>query len=211
MEINFFSILTLILLVVWIVQALFIVFKQKKFTWKSILNFIASACLIVGALGVFGTDLSANAGLAFSKSFEWPIGSTSGAVELSDGMMIVPYEPAGRVQVYNQSLEFQRGWHIDAGGGVLKLVPADENSFYVYTLRNGMKYQYDTNGSLLSSEQYSESFSEVISPTINVSIPTPFYLMVFTNPLYSWVVGLIGFLLLLVTGEAFTKVAKPVE
>ncbi len=211
MEINFFSILTLMLLAVWIVQALFIVFTQKKFTWKSMLNFIASACLIVGALGVFGTDLSANAGLGFSNSFEWPIGSASGAIKLSDGTIIVPHKPAGRIQVYNQSLEFQHGWHIDAGGGVFKLVPADDNSFHVYTLRNGMKYLYDTNGSLLSSEQYSGSYSEVTSPTINVSIPTPFYLMVFTNPLYSWVVGLIGLLLLFITGEAFTKTAKTVE
>jgi hypothetical protein len=211
MEINFFSVLTLLLLAVWIIQALFIVFTQKKFSWRSVLNFVASACMIVGALGVFGTDLSANAGLGFSKSFEWPIGSASGAVKLSDGTIIVPHGPTGRIQVYNQDLEFQRGWHIDAGGGVFKLVPADENSFYIYTLRNGMEYQYDADGSLLSSEQYTGSYSEVISPAFSVSIPTPFYLMVFTNPLYSWVVGLIGLLLILITGEAFTKAAKPAE
>ena len=205
MEINFFSTITLVMLAVWILLALRIVLTQRKFTWKSILNFIASACLIIGAVGIFGSDLTAYARGSFSKSFEWPIGSTNTAIELANGTIVVPLEPTGRIQVYDPSLEFQRGWHIDAGGGVFKLVPADGDTFYVYTARNAMKYLYDTNGVLQSSEEHSGSYADVISQTINVSIPTPFYLLIFTKPTYSWIVGLMGLLLLFITGEAFTK------
>ena len=193
------------MLAVWIILALRIVLSQRKFTWKSMLNFIASACLIIGALGIFGSDLSAYARGSISKSFEWPIGNVSNAIELSDGTIVVPLEPTGRIQVYGPSLEFQRSWHVDADGGTFKLVPADDSSFYVYAARNGMKYLYEINGTLLSSEEHSESYSDVISQTISVSIPTPFYLLIFTKPIYSWVVGLMGLLLLFITGEAFTK------
>ena len=205
MEINFHSILTLTMLAVFIVLAIRIALAQKIFTWKSTLNFIASACLIIGALGIFGSDLTAYTRGSFSKSFEWPIGNVNYAIELSDGTIVIPLKPTGRIQVYDPALEFQRGWHIDAGGGTFKLVPADDSSFYVYTARNAMKYLYDTNGVLQSSEEYSGSYADVISQTIQVSIPTPFYLLIFTKPTYSWIVGLMGLLLLFITGEAFTK------
>jgi hypothetical protein len=207
MEINFFSIITLIMLAAWIIQALRVALTQKKFTRKSILNFLASACLIIGAVGVFGSDLIATAGIDLPKSFEWPVGSTNNAIKLPDGTIVVPLEQTARIQVYEPSLEFQRGWHIDAGGGVFKLVPDSGDSFYIYTFKNSMKYLYDTSGSLLSSEEYSESYAEVNSQTINVSIPTPFYLWIFTNSVFSWIVGLIGLLLLIVTGEAISKKA----
>lgn len=205
MDISFPSIITLIVLAGWIIYALAIAFSQRKFTWITIINIFASTCLVVGALGFLGLMLSADTGLGLPNSFEWPIGNAGGALELSDGTVIIPHEPSGRIQVYNQSLEFQLGWHINASGGDFKLIPASGNLFYVYTVRNDMKYLYDTNGSLLMSERYYGSYPDETSLTINVSIPTPFYLLVFAYPFASFSVAMIGILILLITRRARVK------
>lgn len=135
MELNFFSILILIMLAVWVIQAIRLVFSQKGFTWKSILNFLASACLIIGAVGFFGSALSSTAGLGSSQSFEWPIGKTDEALKYPDGNIVVPHEPSGRVQVYDQSLQFVRGWSVKASGGSFKLYPAENSTLYIHRTR----------------------------------------------------------------------------
>ncbi len=202
MELNFFSTLILIMLGVWIIQALRLAFSQKEFTWKSALNFIASACLIVGAVGFFGSALSATAGLGTSPSFEWPIGSTDKALEYPNGNIVVPHEPSGRVQIYDKSLQFIRGWSVKASGGSFKLFPAENSTFYMFTARGDMKYHYDLNGKLLSSEKYSGSYPADSTELVSISIPTPLYLQVFTHPFASWFVAAFGMFLLFITGEA---------
>jgi hypothetical protein len=205
MKLNFISILILLILAVWIIQAIKIVFSQKGFTWKSGLNFLASACLIIGAVGFFGSALSATTTLGPSQSFEWPIGNTDAALKCQDGTIVVPHEPSGRVQIYDQSLQFIRGWSVSASGGSFKLFPANDSTFFIYTARGNMKYHYDLNGNLLSSQKYSGSYPKDSPETVSVSIPTPFYLQVFTHPFASWFVAVFGMLLLFITGEARKK------
>jgi hypothetical protein len=202
MQLNFFSLLTLIMLAVWIIQSVRIVLSQKGFTMKTILNFIASACLIIGAVGFFGSALSSSGSLGALQSFEWPIGSTNAALRYPDGRIVVPHEPSGRVQVYDRSLHFIRGWSVNAGGGLFKLFPAQKNTFYIFTARGNKKFHYDLNGNMLSSQRYSDSeWSKNSSELVSVSIPTPFYLWVFTHPFASWFVGVFGMFLLHKTGE----------
>lgn len=193
------------MLAVWIIQAVRLAFSQKGFTWKTVLNFLASACLIVGAVGFFGLALSATAGLGLSKSFEWPIGNTDSALKYFDGSIVVPHEPSGRVQIYDQSLQFVRGWPVSAGGGSFTLFPAEESTFYIFTARGGMKYHYDLNGHLISSQKYSGSYPKDSPQLVSVSIPTSVYLQVFTHPFASWFVAALGMLLLFITGEVRGK------
>jgi len=204
MKLNFFTIVILMMLLVWIAQAVRIAFPQKSFTAKAILNFVASAFLVVGATGFFGSALSATGGLNWlPESFEWPVGSAQGALAKPDGTIIVPHEPSGRIQIYDGDLSFQRGWFIDAHGGAFRLSPADGNTFYVFTARGNHKYLYDVHGSLLSCGTYpGGDYSKAEHTGEVVDIPTPFYLMVFVHPLASWLVAAIGMVLLFLTGEA---------
>ncbi|WP_148212636.1 hypothetical protein [Hahella chejuensis] len=195
MELNFSSIIILVLLTAVIAQAISIVFSQKGFTWKTILNFLASACVIVGAVGFFGPALSSISGLGASQSFEWPIGNTDKALEYPDGYLVVPHEPSGRVQLYNHSLQFIRGWQVKASGGPFKLFPAEDSTFYIFTARSRMKYHYDLDGNLLSSQKYTGPYPKDSVDLVSASIPTPIYLQAFTHPRTAWFVAVIGALL----------------
>jgi hypothetical protein len=193
MKLNFSSILTLAMLAVFTIAAGRIVLSQKGFNRKSILNLIASACIIIGAMGFFGTSLSSS--LDGFISFEWPVGSTSAALVYPDGSIVVPHEPSGRVQIYDRSFHFIRGWSVNAGGGSFKLFPAKKNTFYLFTARRNQKFHYDLNGNILSAQNYSGSYPEDSPRLVRVSIPTPFYLWIFTHPIVSWFVGGFGILL----------------
>lgn len=192
------------MLLVWIVQAARIALSQRHyFTWKAILNFVASGCLVIGATGFFGSALSATGGLKWlPESFEWPIGIASGVLTTPDGSVIVPHIPSGRIQIYNKDLSFRKGWFVDAGGGTFKILPSDGKDFYVITARGNHKYLYSINGCLLSHEIYQAGgYSRIPRTGGSVLIPTPFCLMVFVHPFASWVVAAIGMLLLFLTGE----------
>ncbi len=206
---KYHTILILICLLVWIVQAVRIVCSQKKLTWKSGVNFLASGCIVVGAFGFFGSALSAAGALNWlPSSFEWPVGEAKGALKRADGFLVVPHIPSGRIQIYNGDLEFQRGWYVQASGGKFKLAPINHETFYVYTTRGNKTLVYDIYGSLLPSEKYEKGTqSRLTKARVNVEIPTPLYLKVFVHPLASWIVAAVGMLLLFSTG-AFRK-TKP--
>lgn len=203
MEFNFFSILILMMLAVWIFQASKIALSQKKLNWKAAVNFFASACLVVGAVGFFGSALSSTVGFGKSESFEWPIGKTDSALIFPSGHIVVPHDPSGRVQVYDKGLNFLRGWSISAGGGVFQLHPAyppDGATFFVYTARGDMKFHYDLKGNLISSKKYNGSYPKKSIHASSVSVPTPLYLLVFTHPFASWFVAALGMALLYFMG-----------
>jgi hypothetical protein len=193
MKLNFSSILTLAMLAVFIITAARSVLSQKGFNRKSILNFLASVCIIIGAMGFFVPSLSSS--LDGLISFDWPVGSTSTALRYPDGSIVVPHEAYGRVQIYDRSLHFIRGWSVNARGGSFKLFPAERNTFYLFSARGNQKFHYDLNGNILSSQNYSGSYPENSSSLVRVSIPTPFYLLTFTHPIASWFVLAFGILL----------------
>lgn len=192
MDFNFFSIFILVIFILWMVQVFNILFKQKSLSKRTLFNYIAATFLAIGAVGFFGSALSATAGRGKSETFEWPIGSAEGALELKDGTYIVPHTESGRIQVYSQSLDFIIGWYVKAGGGTYRLIPNDGNTFYVYTARGNMKYLYNTKGELLSSERYTDNYPKESPEAIKVWIPTPFYLLIFSSPFYPWLIGVIG-------------------
>jgi len=73
---------------------------------------------------------------------------------------------------------------------------------YIFTARGDLKYHYDLNGKLLSSQKYTGAYPKDSPELVSVSIPTPVYLQVFTHPFASWFVAAFGMFLLFITGEA---------
>lgn len=204
MNLDPITLLVALMLLFWIVQALRIALSQKKFTWKTSLNMIASFCLIIGAVGFFGTFLS----MKLPNSFEWPIGHSDDAIIMDDGTAIVPHEPSGRVQIYNESLVFQRSWVVIGGGGPFKLTSGPENNFYVHSSRTDHTYLYDLKGNVLSSKKLSRGeYSKISSSMSSVEIPTPTYLKLFVSPVGPWLIAGFGMFLLFLTGVGRAKTA----
>lgn len=194
MQVLFITVI-LFIFIVWVIQAVLLSLSQKSFGVTSVLNYIASACLIIGITGFLAPALLIVSKIEFSESFEWPVGNTRSALQHSSGIYIVPHEPSGRVQLYDNSLKFLRGWQIEANGGSFNLNISDDNSFYIYTARGDMKYHFDLQGKLLSSEKHLERYPNNRSHLLDVAIPTPAYLWVFTNPFKAWIVAVLGIIL----------------
>ncbi|MHC4118414.1 MAG: hypothetical protein ACYSWO_13010 [Planctomycetota bacterium] len=198
MKLNFSTLITALLLAVWIAQAIRIALSETAFTWKAGLNFLTSACLTIGALGFFGASLSATGGLDWlPDTFEWPVGNADNVLITNDGTYIVPHPESGRIQIYNADLEFQRGWPIKSNGGEFKLSPSANGEFDVYVARSDHKYHYDIYGKLLSTGIYeSGEYAKIPDYGENFKIPTPVYLYVFTHPFASLFVAAMGIFLL---------------
>ena len=191
---NLNTILATTMLAVLILLAIGFALSQRGFTWKTGLTCFGSACWITAALGFFGPFIASAGGLSWLPStFEWPIGSASNVLVTSDGAHIVPHVPSGRVQIYDKHLGFQRGWFVESHGAGFKLAPDGDERVCVYFARSYVKRHYDLYGKRISSEPYlPRIYSRVADMGRRVRIPTPFYLLVFAHPLISWVVLVIG-------------------
>ena len=184
------------MLAVWVVQAIRFAFAERDSKRGLVLRFVASACLLAGALGFFGSALSSLGGLNFlPPSFEWPNYGSDAALKLPDGQFVVPHTATGRIQVYDLDLSFVRGWTIDADGGVFALAPSQDNRFFAYTARGNKRIEYDVSGNLLSSEYYRGPYPRKNDSHLNIELKVSPILWPFTNPIAAWLLGIVGLLL----------------
>jgi len=155
---------------------------------------LAGIFVIVGALGFFGSFLSAAGGLNWlPPSFEWPVGLASGVVSTKDHFFVVPHTPSGRVQVYDRHWKFVRGWHVDADGGTFQLKTSEAGRVEVITARGQWHYVFDLSGNLLSKQNYSPaSYSFLEKEGQSQLVPTAPWLWVLSNPSYAWLSGAAG-------------------
>jgi hypothetical protein len=192
-----FSIILLVLILgAWIIFGLTSFGAAQKETGLSrLIKSLAAILLIVGALGFFGSGLSATGGLNWlPQSFEWPVGTVSGVVSTPDHFFAVPLTAPGRVQIYDSDWKFIRGWHVDAGGGTFKLKVGGTNQLEVITARGQWHYVFNLNGGLQSREHYTTgAYSAFSSEGKSYTVPTAPWLWVFTGPFYSWLCAMAGF------------------
>jgi hypothetical protein len=187
-------------------------FSSKRQTgYKRWLVLVASALLVVGGIGFFGSALSAVGGLNWlPDSFEWPVGYASGIISTQNGLHVVPHTPSGRIQVYDSDWTFIRGWHVDAGGGTFKLAASADSRIDVFTARGEWHYVFSSEGELLSKRTYSPAaYSSFPDEGTSLVVPTPPWLLVFSHPLASWGVAAIGMGILLVADRTRKKRVTP--
>jgi len=204
-----FLVIIILFFIAFTLRGLLELFMQKDWGWKSNVNRFAGFCLIISALGFFGTAFFSVSDFKTAK-FEWPIGITFSAYPHQSGNYIVLHKPSGRLQVYDKSLNYMHGWGINAHTGSFNLVPSDGGTFDIYTARGEMKYRYDISGQLLSSEKHSGQYPSNREHLQALNIPTPFYLWVFTNPFKAWFVGVMAIIMLIVTSRAERKKSQTI-
>jgi len=174
---------------------------------KRWLTGLAGIFVIVGALGFFGSFISASGGLNWlPPSFEWPVGRATGVVSTKDHFFVVPHTPSGRVQVYDRNWKFVRGWHVDAGGGTFQLKTSETGQVEVITSRGEWHYIFDLSGKLLSKQHYSPvSYAALEKEGQSHLVPTAPWLWVFSSPFYSWLSAIAGLGLFIAVGKLSRK------
>ena len=177
---------------VWLFLAgLGIVRQVKRGGRVNWLVVISGLFLIVGAGGFFAAGLSATGVLTLPESFEWPSGYVRGVVQTQDGKYVVPHIPAGRVQLYDSQWHFIRGWQVDASGGDFTVASLPNGEIVVFTARGHQRLSFTENGRLTLATTLPESFVRP-EPGQSMVVPTSPLLWIFSSPLLSWGIALIG-------------------
>lgn len=182
-----------------------IAYRSKAYTGKKRwLTTAGGICLAVGGLGFFATTLSGLGGLRWlSPTWEWPVSSARGIIVMPDGKHVIPLKSAGRIQVYDPTWKFLRGWHVDAAGGTFILRLFDTDKVEVITARRAMRYVYDSGGVLLSEQTYApQKYSDFWAPGQKAVVPTRWWWWPFTSPAHSWIIAVTGAILLFLAQSA---------
>ncbi|MGA7848810.1 MAG: hypothetical protein WCA13_06850 [Terriglobales bacterium] len=158
-------------------------------TWVATLMCVL---FVVGVGGVLASALSALGPLQLPSHYEWPAGYVRRVVTSADGKYIVPLWPSGRIQVYDSQWRFVCGWNVDAWGGYFIVQCSPSGVIEVFTLRDDRHYSFTQEGHLISSERFS---LPMLPPQKGRSavVPTPPLLWIFSSPILSGALALIGF------------------
>jgi hypothetical protein len=80
------------------------------------------------------------------RNLEFPLsGITSVALD-KDGDVFVGLASSQRIQVYDPSGRFMRGWFVDANGGSFQVYLDEEADVYIYSIRRNEYIKYLTSG-----------------------------------------------------------------
>ena len=202
------SLIIFIILAVWLYGAVYYsILARKEAGWEKVGLYLGSLLMAVGAIGFFGAALSSGGALDWlPESFEWPVGSAEGVVSTKDHFFAVPLSASGRVQVYDGNWKFVRGWRVNACGGNFRLFITDGNHIHVVTYRGAWHYVFELSGQLLSQSNYPAGTSDSFPKEgYSCTVPTPFWLWVFTGPFYSWIAAALGVALLAASTKKETK------
>lgn len=170
--------------------------------WRRWPFLLGGFMLTVGVAGFCGQGFSAAGGLNWlPQSFEWPAGSVDGAITTQNDLRVVP-TTAGRVQVYDADWNFLRGWHIGPGAtGAFSLRPLAGNHFEIITARGNYRYQYDTDGELISQGTYDpEDYDALTHFGEPAVVPTAWWLRPFSSPIIAGLIMAAGLGVLFFTG-----------
>lgn len=181
--------------------------RQKRLNW---LVAISGLVVTIGASGFFAILLVSTGTITLPNSFEWPAGDVSGVVETWDGKYLVPLVPVGRLQIYDSSWHFLRGWQVNTNGGSFTVENSPNNEILVSTSRvyhrfgsvdEARRYVFTENGKLIS--EISPNYSGVTESEDYMSVPTRRLLWIFSSPYLSGGFGLTGMLGLLAAEKLY--------
>jgi hypothetical protein len=175
-------------------------------------HFLVGAVFLYGCLGFFGQAAAATGGLWFiPSSLEWPVLKPEASALHSSGDSILGLASSGRVQVYDPSGRFLRGWFVDASGGVFKLQVTASDHVEVFAARGQSRLVYNLQGVLLESGTYApKSYDDVLTrPSMGRVVRAPWPLWPLASPFIAWALFASGMLGLVVTERWGKRWSRP--
>ncbi len=136
-----------------------------------------------GTIAFFSTMLMALGALGFLSSSEWPVGCVSGVLSDANGNLIAPHEPTDRIQIYDASHKFIRGWRVDSLGGFFKTRLTTDGNIEVFTVGGHKRFVYGLDGNVVISDTYEFEYDSIRpTSTLQVAFHTPVLLRPFADP-----------------------------
>lgn len=156
--------------------------------WFFPFSWIAIILMLVGASGFFGMGILATEdSRLLCESIEWPVGYAEGIITTADGRYIVPQAYIGRVQIYDANWHFIRGWQVHSHGREITLRPAGNERVEVVTSGGKSLGVYSLEGEPIPDTKIErEAKVSVEPPGHALWVPTHWWLISFTHPMYSW-------------------------
>ncbi|WP_035612379.1 hypothetical protein [Haloferula sp. BvORR071] len=156
--------------------------------------------LIGGVLFAIGAGSFAGTGAVslyeMPGDVEWPVGNSAQIIRLADGRQLAFHEPSGRIQLYDASGHFSRGWSI-VGGGLFEARLIDAETLEIWASRGAKRFLLNPDGVLTDAGTYApQSYEDFHGEGQKGSLPTPWPLMVLTHPMIAWAFGFGGLLML---------------
>jgi hypothetical protein len=162
-----------------------------------IIRIIAGLFIIYGFIAFTGWGMTILDSIPSFSPVEWPLGTVSGVVRDSSGRYAASNTAYSRVQVYDQYKKFITGWSVDDGGGNFHLMMNKNDQVEVFCVRNDRHYVYNLDGTLVSQSDYSPNdYPNLEANTSTEYFPTPLYLLPFSSPVFGWLIGVIGAIVL---------------
>ena len=120
-----------------------------------ILLFLARLLFAAGFLGfLFGAPCAMGLLNRLPNRVLLPLGELETVAIDTKGQIYCGAQFYNRIQVYDPTGKFLRGWFIKAGGGAFRLIIDDQNRLEVFTARGNRHYQFTEFGELVSSGTY---------------------------------------------------------
>jgi hypothetical protein len=160
---------------------------------------VGGAMMLVGGAGFLGTMLVSLGAITPPNTFQWPAGMAP-VVFTASGEAVVPIVPAGRIQIYDSSWHFKRGWQIAAQGGDFKIAVRAPDLIDVFTMRGDTHFVFKTDGTLVSHSV--DTVGLVNSKTADRFVPGQPLLFPLSDPAYCWSIGAMGLLLTIAANPA---------
>ena len=132
---------------------------KKTYQTAIIINMASLVFAILGLIGWFGNIIAAQE-LPFwgAPSSELPLGDLRGIAVDSEGRIYCGLQSYERIQVYDASGSFIRGWFVKANGGSFRIRLNSDDQLEVATARNDMFYIFDHNGLIIDQKSNVDHF-----------------------------------------------------
>jgi hypothetical protein len=185
-----FAVILLLMALLWVLGGVFAIIKDKNRTIVHLLlRCIFAGLLICGGISFFGQGFLSLVGrYLLGPYLEWPVGLSSGVVQDRQGHYIVPLCPINRIQVYDSSREFLRGWCID--GSLLEV--RIEGEYIEAFAKGSRRLLYLPDGQLVKDGYWTADTRPAREQSDVFYFPTPFYLWPFTGPFLGWLTAMLG-------------------
>ncbi len=152
----------------------------------------AGLLLVYGGVGFFSQAASSTGALAFvPTSVEFPVWRPESTLRTARDLTYVGLAPSSRVQVYDETGAFLRGWFVPTGGKRFRLLPAPNG---ISVVGHRMEARYDDQGRpVYGDETATAAMKDVLisdRPPVDVEWSPLWWPL--ASPFVAWAVGAIG-------------------